>query len=156
MNRSFNKHLPVQMFIVSYLGIDDKDGKVKQQLIENNHTALLRDKEIRRKIEKYLDITQIPDIYKKGRSYYEDYKNINLIFMPEYLDEINILLQESSLANRVKDLYNVSFSPLFADQENLIGLPKAYFVILEWDTIKDGKKHYIKLKMVCDLYLYLL
>lgn len=57
---------------------------------------------------------------------------------PNYeLEETNILKMNQTYLNILKKTYDPAVSPLFADEKDLIGLPKTYMVITEWDSLKD-------------------
>jgi acetyl esterase/lipase len=149
----FNNHLPsmieygksgllsttvsLQKMAAMYLGVIDETDEVEKALVSNNHTALLTDKNLKARIKSYLDVAQIPDKYKKGRKYYASYDTRKQFMYPEQLDADNILVTDKDLAGVLKKLYDPKVSPLFADDAKLVGLPRAYFAILEWDSLKD-------------------
>ncbi len=107
-------------------------------LINSNQiSSLIKDTKIQDRIKNYLDINKIPNEYKNGKSYYDEYEiqkndyytfNINL-------EESHILKKDKNLANLMKKLFSADLSPIMS--ENLTGLPKTYFIIAEWDTLKD-------------------
>ena len=132
---------PIPKLAAFYLGINDASGDVENILMSNNHTALLTDKSLMQKIKGYLDINHVPEKYKSGRKYYRRYEIQKQIMYPEHLDRENILRQDKELASVLKKLYDPKVSPLFADSEKLVGLPKAYFVILEWDSLKVRRRN---------------
>ena len=125
----------IQKMSLYYMGLQHVSNEMESILISNNNTALLTDKELKAKIKSYLDVEQIPQKYKTGRKYYNNRKD-SMMYV-EKLDEDNILRKNKNLANAMKKLYDPNVSPLFADSERLVGLPKAHFVIFEWDTLKD-------------------
>ena len=141
---TYNLGLTIEKILLCYLGV----RKIKNEMIEemhyNQHTALLTDPDQRKKIMSYLDINKIPDRYKKGRNYYQNYHEYAKNAYPENLSEGSVFSKDKVLADLVKLLYSPKVSPLFAEKENLIGLPKAYFIILEFDTIKDDGLLYAK------------
>ncbi len=149
----FNNHLPsmieygksgllsttisLQKMSAMYLGVVDNNDEIENALIANNHTALLTDKNLRAKIQSYLDVAQIPEKYKTGRKYYSSYAIRKQFMYPKHLDADNLLVTDKELNQILKKLYSPQVSPLFAEDSKLVGLPKAYFVILEWDSLKD-------------------
>lgn len=149
----FNNHLPsaleyqrsgiigttmsIPKLSAMYMGVNQVTDEIENALISNNHTALITDKKLKEKIKSYMDIDQIPDKYKQGKKYYNSYALHKNLMFPDHLDESNILMKNQNLANMLKKLVDPSVSPLFADQQKLIGLPKAYFVVFEWDSLKD-------------------
>ncbi len=85
----------------------------------------------------------VPSAYKEGKSYYCDTNSEMTTSkrlsqeVPHQLNDDHVLKRECALAERVKQLYSADVSPLFADQERLVGLPPAYIIALEWDLLKD-------------------
>jgi acetyl esterase/lipase len=120
-----------------YMGVNDATDEIENAIIANNHTALLTDATLKAKIKSYLDVAQIPDKYKTGKRYYDSYEIRKPNMYPDHLDRDNVLVKDSELAGILKKLYDPQVSPLFAEDSKLQGLPKAYFVILEWDSLKD-------------------
>ena len=125
-----------------YLGISEKSVEYSEftKSLENNDLFnLIEDKELLKKYKSYFDTSKIPDRYKiEKSSFYEDYeKSKDLIFPSNKLDSSNILLKDSNLNQLAKKLFSREVSPLLADKKYLIGLPKAYFVVFEWDELKD-------------------
>jgi acetyl esterase/lipase len=129
--------MPIPKLSAWYMGIQRVTEEIEMCLMSNNHTALLTDYDFRKKIESYLDINQIPEKYKTGRTYYKFHEMQKDIMYPEYLDPTNILIREPEVASLLRQLSDPRVSPLFADDSKLKGLPRAYFVILEWDSLKD-------------------
>lgn len=125
-------------FVSWYLGIDGLINEdIERNLLVNNHTLLIEDKQLRERIQNYLDINKIPEKYKRGKSYYNEAENIFLF--PNYeLDPSNPLNKDQSiLAELLKKVSHPTVSPLFAEQKDLLKLPKAYIVVVEWDCLKD-------------------
>lgn len=99
-----------------------------QRILYTNDYVALADKETRSKLDKYLDINQIPQEYKSGKSYYESYETQKQYYYPKSLPDNHLLKQDRELANVISRLFDYRVSPLFANDNQLIGLPKAYFV----------------------------
>ena len=104
--------------------------------LTDSHTLLLEDEVLKKKYEEYLDINLIPEKYKIGRSYYSDYQEIKDKMIGE-LDTSVIYKIDRKIADKVKILFTKEASPGLADADILKLLPKTYFVILEWDILKD-------------------
>ncbi len=118
-----------------YLGLENASDEALQALTVHNHTALLTDIVLKEKLKSYLDINQIPEEYRKGRSYYQNYESLLKKMYP--VEEPVALKQDEKLAELYMKLHHPSISPLFADEVKLAGLPKAYMIVLEWDSLKD-------------------
>lgn len=121
-----------------YLGIEKVSSELEWGIIMNNHTALLVDQSKRQKLLSYLDIKNIPDEYKVGKSYYKDYEEVwQKIVYPDKLDEDNVLLRNKEYSGLFAKLFEPGCSPLFAEDEIIQKLPNTYFVVFERDTLKD-------------------
>ena len=122
-------------FISWYLGISDVTQEIQEAFESNNHTLILDNFN---KYMSYMDVSKIPQKYKSGRAYYDYYESIKGTLYPKYkLDDSNVLIRDKNVNFLIKKLTSREFSPLLADSDKLIGLPKAYFIVLEWDTLKD-------------------
>lgn len=136
--RGFIAHLGVSngACLLLLLGITKNITQEMENIFNlNYHTLLVDDLNLRKQYQSYLDINLIPDEYKQGKSYYNDYKNE---IYPKVLDELHILKRDKNLANKIKQkLLSPEASPGLAPDELLKLLPKAYFVIFEWDILKD-------------------
>ncbi len=67
-------------------------------LDSKEHFALL-DSESRNKIDSYLDLSLIPEKYKTGRKYYEEYsKNIDY---PTKLPDNHLLIRDEKLGKQI-------------------------------------------------------
>lgn len=115
-----------------YLGVRERAEELDDLLQTNNITALVEDKALRAKLISYLDVSQIDEKYRRGRSYY----NLKPTY-PNQLDAENILVRDKQLAKLLDKLRDPSISPLLAEESALAGLPPAYMIIVEWDTLKD-------------------
>lgn len=120
-------------FVAWYLGVHEIEPEIEKNLLVHNHTLLITDKEKRKQISSYLNISLIPEEYRNGKEYYDK----PVVLFPDYeLDDGNILKQD-----KYKDYFSMTHdprtTPLFADHQDLVGLPKTYFLIIEWDSLKD-------------------
>lgn len=142
-SRGFLTHLskPIGRWLVWLLGITENiTEEMENSFIANNHTLLIEDENLRNKYQSYLDIDLIPEQYKKGKIYYDGYKSkkVQDLIYPKKLDDSNILKKDKKLAELIKTrFFSKHASPALADESLLKKLPKAYFVVFEWDTLKD-------------------
>jgi acetyl esterase/lipase len=103
-----------------------------EYLINTNKHILVLDKDKRKKYESYLDVKIIPEKYKIGKSYYDSYENeLNII---EHKD---MDIKDENLKKLFSQLFKKDISPALADDGIIKKLPKSYFIILEWDALKD-------------------
>ena len=58
-------------------------------------------------------------------------------FYPKTVPDKSLLKSNKYLARFFKHLFKPEVSPLFAPESDLKNLPKAYFILLEWDFLKD-------------------
>ncbi len=117
------------------LGLTEISEEMELVFISDSHVLLLEDEELKRKYREYLDINIIPEKYKTGRDYYKDYEIIRENILKD-VDQSVIHKIDKKIAEKVKILFTKEASPGLADDEILKKLPKAYFVILEWDILK--------------------
>ena len=82
----------------------------------------------------YLSVDLIPAEYKTA-SYYNDYDQ--KFAYPTANKQDGKIKKEKKLVEAIKKTFSTEMSPGLADEEHLTGLPKAYFIIVEWDTFKD-------------------
>ena len=124
-----------------YLGITEHDSgyyELLESFHKNEHNFLINDIDLLNKFKSYMDPNKIPSEFKQGKSYYRDYENVkDSVFPVKDLDDKHVLIRDSNINSLVKKLFNRDISPLLADQKYLVGLPKAYFIIFEWDELKD-------------------
>ncbi len=133
----FGSVIPLEHVVMWYLGVEHTSDEARQALASNNHTALVADPVLKEKLKSYLDISQIPEKYRTGRKYYENYDRLQEKMYPAKLDRDNVLVRDEKLASLYSKLHHASISPLFAEDSQLVGLPKAYMVVFEWDSLKD-------------------
>jgi acetyl esterase/lipase len=135
---SISEVISIPKLAAWYLGAKDNAEEVEALLISNNHTALLTDSALRAKLNSYMDVSKIPEKYRVGHAYYSHSEALkNPLKDPKTLDESSVLKKDKKMASLLKQLYDPSISPLFADEEKLVGLPKTYILVLEWDNLKD-------------------
>ena len=109
-----------------------------ESLLEsNNHTTLLNnDLELKNKLMSYLDVSLIPAEYKKSRDYYKHYNPDNY-YPTDHINDHYLIQKDNKLKGLIKKTWTDDLSPGLADEHNLKGLPKTYFILVEWDTFKD-------------------
>ena len=124
-----------------YLGIRDYET-FRQVVSSHSHVALL-DVEERSHINSCLNVERIPSQYKSTQTYYAELVSSE---MSKYLqqnddaiqlEESHVLRKDTKLADAVRRVFSADISPLFARQEDLVDLPSAYMIVLEWDPLKD-------------------
>lgn len=103
----------------------------------NNHTLLIEDQEYKDKLKSYTDIKLIPEEYKVDKKYYETYGHIDEKFPTKPRAEKKHLIENNEINNKLLKIFSAEFSPGLADPEDLKGLPKAYFILVEADPLKD-------------------
>ena len=107
-------------------------------LANNNHLSLVQDKEVLIKYQSHMDTNKISQQYKQDQSYYKDYENkIEDAYPTSKLKETNVLVRNAEMNKLAKKLFNRDLSPLLVEKSFLVGLPKTYFIIFEWDYLKD-------------------
>ncbi len=129
---NYKHRFEVGIAVCWYLGITDiKNSEIIASLINNNnHTALIKDIELKKKFISYTDTSLIPKEYKIEKNYYDNCEKI-------FPTEINPFFEDESVSNLLKNIFSTEFSPGLADHNDLNGLPAAYFIISEMDPIKD-------------------
>lgn len=121
-----------------YLGITQKSKQIGKTISYNHHTNLITDVKLKENFLKYTDISLIPDEYKAGKKYYNNY---NPDIFPN-CDECHekhdcSLLKDPETRRMVSLVFTPEISPGLAPPEKLVGLPKAYVVLVEMDPLKD-------------------
>ena len=124
-----------ERFTQWYFGITNQTDDVKQVFRRREHFALIDDPDERARVISALDTDQIDPKYKRDSSYYETAKAFAKF--PTTLPDDSVLRNNKQLRDMFKQLFRPEVSPLFARDEELRGLPKAYFILLEWDFLKD-------------------
>lgn len=121
-----------------YLGETDVTDEMLNAVTNNEHIQLIEDENIRLQYASYLNADLIPDKYKMGKSYYNNYKKLKdtKLFTSE-LNDTSILTRNKDFSKLVTNLFNLDVSPALVDDNLLKKLPQAYFAIVEWDELKD-------------------
>ena len=117
--------------------MDNLHHDVRDIILNNSHTLLIKDQKLKQKLKSYTDVSLIPSEYKSGKSYYDTYEITKDEMIPEKIDESSIIFQNETLANLLNNLFKPEVSPGLAEPEKLKGLPKALFINCEIDPIKD-------------------
>lgn len=120
-------------YVSWYLGITHTSEEIRKNLLANNHTLLITDQRQRSLIESYLNVSKIPEKYRIGKKYYQQ----EVELFPSYELDQKSVLNERKYSEFFKKACDPRVTPLFANRESLVGLPKSYFVITEWDGLKD-------------------
>jgi acetyl esterase/lipase len=121
-----------------YLGITELTPEMESSVNTNDHAALLTDPEERERIKSYFDVSKIPAEYKIGKSYYDTHSSFfNNLMYPDILAETHFLRKDQDMAKLFRKLYDPSVSPLLADHDRLVGLPKTYMIVFDQDFLKD-------------------
>jgi acetyl esterase/lipase len=120
--------ITISKFASWYLGITNVTKDIDQIFDQNQIFRLIKNEKERERIQGYFDTNKMPAEYKQDLEYY----NIHRVDIKS--SKIPI---DARLAEIFRKLYDPRISPLLADKTDLVGLPKAYFLVLEWDTLKD-------------------
>lgn len=118
--------------------------EIKDVIHSNSHMNLIGEEE-RNKVKNFLNIDQISSEYKKNKAYYDDYSTLKQFHYSKSLPDDHLLKKDKNLADLFIKLYSSKISPGLADTDELIGLPKAYLIALEWDTLKGLNSNNSKL-----------
>lgn len=119
-----------------HLGLTNLKEEHLEVLVKNQQTLLL-DEHLMNKFKTYLDISLIPEIYKKNKTYYNFYDRIQNLVYPDKLEENSILKKDADFGSLLKNLINTNISPGLADEETLKNHPKTLIIVSEWDSRKD-------------------
>ncbi len=106
--------MTIEKLFLWYMGFTDIHRNLIDEMKAHGHVALLKDEEMRRKIETYLDVDRIPEKYKTSRSYYEEHACSRKVMFPDVLSETSVFRRDENLARLVGQLHHPSVSPLFA------------------------------------------
>ncbi len=117
----------------------NRSAEIISSIERNMHTLLVEDKTLRDKYLSYLDINLIPQKYKEKKAYYAKHSSdsIQKQFDSLKLDEKHVFNQDLELREKLKLIASPQSSPCLAEPELLSQLPPAYFIVLEWDKLKD-------------------
>ena len=144
----FSELLSTAKVISWYLGITEVSSELDMAINTNQQISLLEDFELRERIKSYYDLSNIPTEYRQG-TFYETHEQVLQRMYPERLDENHVMRRDAKVKNDFRKLSDARVSPLLADDEKLIGLPRAYMIIMENDSLKDeGFLYAARLKKV--------
>ena len=147
----------VGLYVSWYLGITENVDEVANKIFSNYHVDLINDESRKEDIKACLDISIIPEKYKTGRSYYEDYETQKNYIYPK-LEETSWLRKDKKLVEKLSQVFNIDISPGLASLDSLKGLLKAMVLACECDALKDDNLIYAeRLKMAgvdVDTYYY--
>ena len=139
--------LTLSKYLSWYLGITEYSDEIAELLANNYHVDLLNDKSLKEKFQTYLDVNLIPNKFKIGKSYYEDYESQKNNLFP-ILREGSELRYNKKLNEKLAHLFTTNISPGLADLNALKDLPKALILVCEMDLFKDENLIYAeRLKM---------
>ena len=129
--------LSIQKLGIWYLGIDEMNEEYTEiiDMYLNNKMLKLANKTLATKYLSYFDVKKIPDEYKKGKSYYDNYDLEKI--KESILDESELKVKSNITIEKLTRYLNINISSLFVESEKLVGLPKAYIIVYEWDELKD-------------------
>lgn len=121
-----------------YLGFKKFDRQIEDLILSNGHMGLIEDKTLA-KYKSYFDTDKINASYKEGKKYYEMYEKDQQVMYPVLTEETRnqLIKKDPQVEPFVKRLCDPAVSPLLADTEDLKGVAEAYFIVFEWDVIKD-------------------
>ena len=120
-----------------YLGVMDDDI---EHLVDYNQLYTLLPPERVKKMDEYLDIKLIAGKYvsKVEKEYYQNYTTKHEVSSNEQVKAVlNKVKNDDKLKAQLLKVFTPEVSPAIAEPESIKGLPRAYFVIAEWDTLKD-------------------
>jgi acetyl esterase/lipase len=129
-----------EYFTLLYLGVQKPTLKMAKEMRNINHIELIEDPVVRAKVRSYLDASKIPERYKTGKKYYSKAaaESQRTAHNKKNVRETSVIYSDEVLSNLVvAKLHDPTVSPLLAEPEALVGLPRAYFVVFENDTVKD-------------------
>lgn len=120
-----------------YHGITDRVDVIARVFETNEHFALIGDPKDHLRIKSYFDAAKIDEKYRPDPSYYIKSEKKSTTSHPRKLSETSVLNEHPDLIPFFKSLFEPEVSPLLAHESDLLKLPKAYFIIVEWDILKD-------------------
>lgn len=122
-------------FVCWYIGINDDDQIIELASLfpSNEVTTLVKDKARKEKLMSYTDSKLVPEQYKSDYDYYDNYDIRN--DFPK--DSNHPILKNPEIVEKLNLLSSAEVSPGLADTDKLKGLPEAYFIVAEFDELKD-------------------
>lgn len=124
---------PVSRVVSWYLGHTNSTKEVEEAFDRNELYALIEDKAERDRIIEIMDYKKIPNEFRPIGEYYEKPSRK----ISTELDQSSVFRRDKNLAQLYKKVLDPSISPILAHSRDLVGLPKAYFISVEWDDLKD-------------------
>ena len=129
------------------MGVLNVDPILEDLVLGNVHLSLLSPQE-REHYRSLVTVESIEDQHKsKNRFEYDNYSILNERVYPNFQDgglnqrnatKLQQLIdKDPSLKNNLMNLFNPDFSPLLADDADLLGLPPAFFIVSGQDCRKD-------------------
>jgi acetyl esterase/lipase len=130
-----NDLLSLSRFSLVYFGKTYLTNQLINILDTNQHFLLIENQELKNKYKSYLSVDLIPKEYKEGRSYYSNFNDDSMY--PTNLADNSLLNSDLELKKILKMLNHLDLSPSLVDDNILKLQPKSYFVVFEWDVLKD-------------------
>ena len=124
-------------FCLWHLGLTHANEYQEDLLIRNIHTLLIEDKQLKAKLQSYLDVDLIPEMFKEKKEYYYNYNNIKSVIYPDESKMDAKLAKNEKLATLLKQLFNENISPGLTGDESLKKSPKTFMIVCEYDARKD-------------------
>ena len=134
-NTGMTDSLTLNKYVTWYLGIIKKSAQIANILSLNYHVDLLNKPDLKEKFSTYMDVDIIPETYKIGKSYYDDYEKEKIFIFPK-LKDTNLFKKDQNLIDNLTKLLTTDISPGLADLNSLKGLPKALILVCECDMSK--------------------
>jgi acetyl esterase/lipase len=123
-----------EYFTLLYMGVRRPSRQMAKEMRKINHVELIDDRNVRARVKSCLDVSEIPAKYKTGKKYYS---KVGEIRNDKDVKAASLIYSDGAWAALMAKLHDPSVSPLLADQESLVGLPRAYMIVFESDTVKD-------------------
>jgi acetyl esterase/lipase len=114
--------------------------QLEKAMMLNYHSSYFlnnkKNKELFNKFKSYTDVELIPEQYKKGRSYYDNYKVDDNFPDISTIDE-NELFSAVKNTKETDKVFDVEVSPGLVDDNELKNSPPTYIIACEFDQLKD-------------------
>ena len=123
-----------------YLNISSaSSAQIFEAVKSYSHVKLSKQKGLADKYLKYLDPSLIGEefINKEEKPFYQDYAKRVQRALNSEIGPSSEILKEPQVKESLFKVFDHKVSPGLADQDKLVGLPKAHFVICEIDSLKD-------------------
>lgn len=139
----FKYHTPIlaslsfENLVLWYLGYTEISPELKEMFERNDHLFLV-DKHKLDQLRVYFNLSTIPDVYKKNKSYYDNFDTSDSLKTSlDSLPSDHLLLRDRETRDKIKLVFDDELSPGLVDDELLKQYPSVYHIICEWDAIKD-------------------